>query len=411
MSPRRFLILRDRLHSNRRGGFSIPGRSGGLKSPTVIYLDHNATTPVDPRVREAMDPFLGREFGNPSSLHATGRSARRALEGARAEVASLLGASEPEEIVFTSGGTESDALALFSLRGLARQGILAISAVEHPAVREPARQLGLEGWEVAELPVLPTGGIAREGAEAIIGRGPAMVSVMAANNEYGAIFPVTELAVAARAAGALFHCDAVSALGKIPLDVKAMEVDFLSISAHKIYGPKGIGALYIRRGVDLPPLFPGGGQERRRRGGTENVPGIVGFGVAARITREEMEDDNQRVSFLRNEFEKRLSAVLSDLQIWGRETPRLGNTSAISFRGRAGESLLIALDLAGIAVSTGSACSSGTTTPSPAILALGASALQARGTIRFSFGRDNRPEDLSPVVEAVVRAAGRAPSA
>jgi len=374
----------------------------------VIYLDHNATTPVDPRVIAAMEPFWRDRWGNASSVHAAGREARRAVESAREEVAAFLGANEPEEIVFTSGGTEADALAIFSARASGRRGI-AITAVEHPAVAEPARALAGEGFELSVLSVLPTGGLDVERAATAIDPSVGVVSVMSANNEYGGIFPIAAMAERAHAAGALFHTDAVAAAGKV--DVSARQgADMISISAHKIGGPKGVGALFARRGVDLRPLFPGGGQERRRRGGTENVAGIVGFGEAARLARNESPAERPRITALRDAFEDAAARACGAIQVWGRSAPRIGNTSAIAFPGASGEAIAIALDLAGIAVSVGSACSSGSVSPSPSILALGASRAEAKATVRFSFGAGNSPDDVDAVVGALSRIVRKGPS-
>jgi len=365
----------------------------------MIYLDHNATTPLDPRVRAAMEPLLSDVWGNPSSVHAAGRRARRAVEEAREQVALLLGAREPEEIVFTSGGTEADALALFSARASARRAI-AVSAVEHPAVAEPARVLEGEGFARRVLPVLPSGEIDREAALREIDETVAVVSVMAANNEYGGIFPIDLLSARARERGAIFHTDAVAAAGKIDVGA-ASGADMISISAHKIGGPKGAGALWVRKGVDLRPLFPGGGQERRRRGGTENTAGIVGFGEAARLCRRESPAVRESVARLRDDFESSLAREWAGVRIWGAAAPRIGNTTAAAFPGRSGEALAIALDLEGIAVSVGSACSSGTVAPSPAILALGASPEEAKSTVRFSFGAGNDAADARAAVAAL----------
>ncbi|HET7452237.1 MAG TPA: aminotransferase class V-fold PLP-dependent enzyme, partial [Thermoanaerobaculia bacterium] len=281
----------------------------------MIYLDHNATTPLEPRVREAMQPFLGEAFGNPSSVHRAGRRARRAVEEAREQVAALLGAGEPEEVVFTSGGTEADALALFSARGSRRRAV-AVSAAEHPAVAEPARVLEAEGFERRVLPVLPSGELDLETALARIDAGLALVSVMAANNEYGAVFPIARLAERARERGVRMHTDAVAATGKI--DVGAgWGADMISISAHKIGGPKGVGALWVRRGADVAALFPGGGQERRRRGGTENVPGIAGFGAAAHAAAEGLADYGA-LAVLRDMLEQRVLEICPAARAFGR---------------------------------------------------------------------------------------------
>jgi cysteine desulfurase len=371
----------------------------------VIYLDHNATTPVDPRVIEAMEPFWREHWGNASSVHAAGRKARRAVERAREHVAALIGAGDPEEIVFTSGGTEADALALGAVRAMSEK-TLAVSSVEHPAVAEVARRLEAEGISRQVLPVLPTGELDREMALPRIGPSVGLVSVMWANNEYGGLFPIPEIAERAHAVGALLHSDAVAALGKADVSARS-GADMISLSAHKIGGPKGTGALYLRRGVDAPSLFPGGGQERRRRGGTENVAGIVGFGEAARLCRLESEGTRATAGALRDAFEESVLRECRSARIWGRSGLRVGNTSAIAFPGGSGEAIAIALDLEGIAVSVGAACSSGSVAPSPAILALGASRADAKATVRFSFGAENRSDEIDAVVRSLARIAGK----
>ena len=373
----------------------------------MIYLDHNATTPLDPRVAAAMEPYLTGLWGNPSSVHSAGREARKAVEQAREEVAALMGARDSNEIVFTSGGTESDALALFQLRSRGPSARLTTSNVEHPAVAECARQLSREGFCHSVASVGVGGGLDPEAVREVAPPGTALVSVMAANNEYGGVFPISEISAVAHASGAIMHSDGVSALGKMPMDVARLGVDLLSISAHKIYGPKGSGALYVRKGLDLAPLFPGGGQERRRRGGTENVAGIVGFGEAARLIRSELTASAPAIRAIRDRFEREVTSFWEGARVWGAGTERLPNTSSMYLPGAAGESLLIALDLAGIAVSVGSACSSGTTNPSPAILALGATASEARSTLRFSFGNGNREEELPAVLAALADARRR----
>lgn len=371
----------------------------------MIYLDHNATTPVDPRVIEAMEPYWQERWGNASSVHAAGRAARQAVERAREHVAALIDAGEPEEIVFTSGGTEADALALGVARGMPGRA-LAASSVEHPAVAEVARQLEGEGISREILPVLPSGELDRDAAFSRIGPSAGLVSVMWANNEYGGIFPIAEIAERAHAVGAILHSDAVAALGKVEVSARS-GADMISVSAHKIGGPKGTGALYVRRGIDVPSMFPGGGQERRRRGGTENVAGIVGFGEAARLCRLESAAARARVERLRDAFEESVLRECPSARIWGRSGPRVGNTSAIAFPGASGEAMAIALDLEGIAVSVGSACSSGSVAPSPAILALGASRAEAKSTVRFSFGAGNTSGEIETAVRALARIAGR----
>jgi cysteine desulfurase len=320
-------------------------------------------------------------------------------------VAALIDAGEPEEIVFTSGGTEADALALGVARGMPGRA-LAASSVEHPAVAEVARQLEGEGISREILPVLPSGELDRDAAFSRIGPSAGLVSVMWANNEYGGIFPIAEIAERAHAVGAILHSDAVAALGKVEVSARS-GADMISVSAHKIGGPKGTGALYVRRGIDVPSMFPGGGQERRRRGGTENVAGIVGFGEAARLCRLESAAARARVERLRDAFEESVLREYPSARIWGRSGPRVGNTSAIAFPGASGEAMAIALDLEGIAVSVGSACSSGSVAPSPAILALGASRAEAKSTVRFSFGAGNTSGEIETAVRALARIAGR----
>jgi cysteine desulfurase len=268
-------------------------------------------------------------------------------------------------------------------------------------VAEYARLLSREGFSHFPASVDRRGGLDVDAVREALAPDTALVSVMAANNEYGGVFPITQISAIARNAGAVMHSDAVSALGRVPIDVGTLSVDLLSISAHKIYGPKGVGALYVRKGVDLEALFPGGGQERGRRGGTENVAGIAGFGEAARLLRDEDSGSRERIEGIRDRFEAEVLALWEGSRVWGAKSSRLPNTSAIMLPGISGESLLIALDLAGIEVSVGSACSSGTTNPSPSILALGATAEEARSTLRFSFGNGNREQEIPRVIEVL----------
>jgi cysteine desulfurase len=374
----------------------------------TIYLDNNATTRVAPEVLDAMLAYLGEGFGNASSVHAAGRQSRRAVEEARERVAGLLGAAEPEQIVFTSGGTESDVTALLGAAALRRRGRILLSAAEHPAVARTAEALAGRGFAVESLPVARSGELDLASLEASRGSDVAFVSVMAANNEYGGLFPVERIGALCRERGILFHTDAVQAVGKVPFDVGRIGADLVSVSAHKIHGPKGAGALYVRKGVDLPPLLPGGGQERGRRAGTENVPAIVGFGVAAQLARERRDREAPGIAARRDRLEERIQREIPGAVIWGEEVARLPNTSAVSFPGASGESILIRLDLEGIAVSVGSACSSGTLAPSPAILALGASREEAFGTVRFSLSRqttDAEIDRVAAILPGVVRVA------
>jgi len=363
----------------------------------MIYLDNNASTILDPEVRAAVEEAAGI-FGNPSSVHAEGRRARRAIEEARDEVARLLGA-RPDEIFFTSGGTESNAMAIFgAVRG--RRGRIVRSGTEHPSVREPVDGLGrVEGLEAVAVNPDPSGALDAERVAAAIVPGTILVSVMAANNEYGGLYPVEEIAREARARGALFHTDAVQAAGRIPMDVSEWGIDLLSLSAHKLHGPKGAGALYVRKGTALPPHTPGGGQEKRLRAGTENTPGHVGFGAAARLARARRERDSAAVASLRDRLEGSILARVPGARAVGAGAPRLPNTAAIGFAGVSGEALLIRLDLEGVAVSVGSACSSGTLAPSPALLALGLSRAEARSVVRFSLSRWTTREEVDAVTE------------
>lgn len=360
----------------------------------MIYLDNNASTPLDPDVRAAITAALDL-YGNPSSVHSDGRRARRAIEGAREEVARLVGA-RPEEIFFTSGGTEANALAIFG--GSRATGRIVTSAVEHPSVREPvARLAGEPGGDSVAIDPDPSGTLDPDRILDAAPPGTRLVSVMAANNEFGAIFPMSDVARTLRARNVPVHSDAVQAAGRIPVDAPGSEVDLLSISAHKLHGPKGVGALYVRRGFPLRAHTPGGGQEKKIRGGTENTAGIVGFGVAARLARERLPEAS-RIAGLRDRLESGILATIPETRVAGKAAPRLPNTTAILFGGLSGEALLIRLDLDGVAVSVGSACSSGTLAPSPAILALGYSREEARGTVRFSLSRWNTSDEIERVL-------------
>lgn len=371
------------------------------ESEAMIYLDNNASTALAPEAWRAMEEASGL-YGNPSSVHAMGQSARRRLEEAREEVAALVGA-RPEEIVWTSGGTEANALALFgALGGIGRSGRIVISAAEHPSVRECAARLGAGGsFEVVEVPPGRGGALDPERVLDAVTPGTVLVSVMAANNEYGGVFPIAPIAHEARrrASGCLVHTDAVQAAGRLPVDVDAWGVDLLSLSAHKLHGPKGAGALYVRRGVPLAPHTPGGGQEKRRRAGTENTLAAVGFGAAAGLAARRRETDADAMRILRDRFERGVLAAVPGTRIVGAESPRLPNTSAVLFEDAPGETLLMRLDLEGVAVSVGSACSSGTLAPSPALLALGLPPREARCVVRFSLSRATTGEEIARVLE------------
>ncbi len=377
---------------------------------SLLYADHHATTPVTPEVVEAMAPWQAFS-GNPSSAHVAGRLARRAVEEARAEVARAIG-GRPEEIVFTSGGTEADNLAV---RGAAlaareadpRRSAVLVTAAEHPAVREAARALALEGFEAVELPVDADGLPVPEALEARLDGRAALLSAILAGNETGVVNPgIPQLAARARASGVLAHTDAVQAVGKIPVDVAALGVDLLSLTAHKFGGPKGAGALWVRSGCRMAPLAAGGGQERGRRSGTENVAAIVGLGMAIRLAVARRESEAARLTLLRDRLESGLRATIPGLRLNGTALPgtvRLPTATSAVFPGVPGEVLVAALDLEGIAVSAGSACASGTTKPSAVLLATGLAPEEARRTLRFSFGFTTRSEEIDRLLAVVPR--------
>lgn len=362
-----------------------------------IYFDHSATTPVDPRVLEAMGPFLGGTFGNPSSLHYEGRLARAAVDHARAQVAELIGAN-PEEIIFTASGTEADNLALIgAVRASGKPGHVVTSAIEHAAILETCKFLASGGTKVTHLPVDADGLVRTEGLLRALQKNVTLVSIMAANNVVGTLQPVEELAHLTKLHGVLFHTDAVQAGGKIPLDVKRLNVDLLSLSAHKLHGPKGIGALYVRKGVKLSPIVFGGAQESGLRSATENVAGIVGFGAAAEIASKELAEEASRLAGLREHIVGELERLFRDIYFFGHATRRLPGHLSFGLRGheREGGKLLASLDEAGVAVSAGSACSANHSgEPSTVLLAMGYDAESARGLIRVSLGRFNTQEEV-----------------
>jgi cysteine desulfurase len=368
-----------------------------VKDVAVIYLDHNATTRPDPAVRAAMEAVLDGEFGNPSSLHAAGRRARDLVERARAEVAAFIGAGK-DEIVFCSGGTEGDNLAIrgaaHAMRARGRDRVIS-SPLEHPAVAASLGQLAAEGFRVEQIPVDGEGAIDPRDLEKMLGPDLALVTLATANHEIGNLFAVGELAELAHRAGALFHTDAVQAAGRVPFDVAELGVDLATISSHKLHGPKGAGAIFSRRGLDLPPLVVGGHQERERRPGTENVPGIVGFGVACRLARAASPSVSAEIARLRDRLERAAMAIDGARRFGG--GARVPGTLNVGFHGVEGELLMESLDLAGIAVSTGAACSSGSLEPSPVILALGVAREVARSATRFSLGRDNTEAEIDRV--------------
>ncbi len=364
---------------------------------TRYYFDHNATTPVSPEVFQAMAPLMTTVFGNASSIHQFGQEARGELDRARRSVAAMLGA-KAEEIVFTGGGTEADNMAIFGARGH-----VVTTTVEHPAVLEAASHLPSATF----VPVDSRGLVDPQAVRSAIRPDTKLISVMHVNNELGVIQPVRDIAAIAREAGVLFHSDGVQAMGKIPVNVGELGVDLYSISAHKIYGPKGMGALYIRKGTELRPLLYGGPHERKMRAGTENVPGAVGFGRAAQWVIEESGAETARQSVLRDRLEQGILARVAGAHVNGAGAPRVGNTSNIRFDGIDSEPLLIALDLKGFAVSSGSACSSGATEPSHVLAAIGLTREQARSSVRFSLGRSNTEEQIDALIDAVSQVVSR----
>jgi cysteine desulfurase len=371
-----------------------------------VYLDHNATTPLDPRVLDAMLPFLRDDYGNPSSLHWLGQRARGAVEEARARVAQLV-AAEPAEIVFTSGGSESDNAALRGVAARARppRAGIACTSIEHHAVLNTAKALGSEGRTVAIVRVGEGGAVDLEDLGASVGETTALLSVMLANNETGVLQPVAEATRLAHGRGALVHCDAVQAAGKVVVDVRALDVDLLTLSAHKIYGPKGVGCLYVRRGTPLAALVRGGGQERNRRAGTENVAGIVGFGTAAVLAGESLRSDAVRVAALRDQLEARLLAIPGAER--NGDGPRAPNTTNVSFGGLDAETLLIALDLEGVAVSTGAACAAGGIEPSHVLRAMGLPPERVQSSLRFSLGRTTTQSDVAYAADVIAAVVAR----
>jgi cysteine desulfurase len=373
------------------------------------YFDHNATTPPDPEVIEAVARALGDDFGNASSVHHFGQRAKALLDEARTSIGQLIGA-EPAEIVFTSGGTEYDNLAL---RGAAEalentgKRHLITSSIEHEAVLNTVKALVKRGWTSTLLPVDATGIVAPASLAAVITRDTAIVSVMHANNEIGTIQPIADLAAIAHEHGALVHTDAVQSVAKIPVDVRALGIDLLSLSAHKFNGPKGAGALWIRRGTRLVATMTGGKHERNRRGGTENVPGIAGMGVAARLAKAKLDVNGGRIGALRDRLEAGILAAVQGTIVNGARAPRVPNTTNISFDGVEAESLLIALDLEGFAVSTGSACSSGTLEPSHVLRAMNLPSHRTQNSIRFSLGAGNTEEQVDALIAKLPTVVGK----
>jgi len=367
-----------------------------------IYLDHNASTPVLPEVVESMLPYLREQFGNPSSSHPYGRAALEGIQNAREQVAGLLGC-EADEVIFTSGGTESNNLAIRGVAaGRGDRRHIVTTVIEHPATANPCRQLEREGWRVTWLAVDGTGRARVDEALRAVGGDTALVTVMHANNEVGTIQPVEEIARAARARGALVHTDAAQSAGKVPTEVEQLGVDLLSVAGHKLYAPKGVGALYVRRGTPLQPLLRGAGHERGYRPGTENVASIVGLGRACEIARRDMEAEASRVRALRDLLHERLRAEIAGIELNGHPTERLPNTLNVRFPGVRGSAVLAGA--AEVAAATGSACHEGGEAPSAVLTAMGLDAEPALGAVRLSLGRSTTAGQVSRAAEALIRA-------
>lgn len=365
-------------------------------------MDHNATTPLNHEIFKAMQPYFEEKFGNASSIHAFGREAKEAMEKAREQVAKLLGA-DPSEIVFTSGGTESNN---FALKGLSWANEdwgkrIITSQIEHHAVLNPCEFLEKQGFEVVRLKVDKEGRVDLDQLQEAINEETLLISIMHANNEVGTIQDIKTIGKIAKEKDVYFHTDAVQTVGKIPIDVKQCHIDLLSLSAHKIYGPKGVGALYIRKGTKMWPLQHGGHHERNRRAGTENVPGIVGLGKACEISLHTMKGEADYLQDLRDRLQHGIEELIDDVYLNGHATFRLPGTLSMCFQYVEGESIVLNLDLNGVAASSGSACTSGSLEPSHVLMAMGVPPDLAQGSVRFSLGRDNTKEDVERVLEVL----------
>lgn len=368
-----------------------------------LYFDYNATTPVLEEVRQAMEPFWSEVFANPSSLHSAGKEAAKALKLARRQTAAFFQAAYEQEIIFTSGGTESNNQAIRAALRLSGKKKIVTSAVEHSSIRKFVYQLRDEGYQVEEVPVDAEGRLDFEVLRDALTEDTAVVSIMMANNETGVLFPVEEIARIVKTCGIFFHVDAVQAAGKFPIALKNSQIDFLSVSAHKIYGPKGVGVLYVRKDSPVYPLIMGGGQERGRRAGTENLPGAVGMAEACRIVGADLQSEMMRLVSLRDSFEKLAAKEIPGIEISGLGSPRIPNTSHLRFAGLDAETLLMALDQRGICASSGSACLSGASDPSHVLKAMGCSDEDAKSGLRFSFGRPTRIEEINELVKILAR--------
>ncbi|HVI51299.1 MAG TPA: cysteine desulfurase NifS [Candidatus Sulfotelmatobacter sp.] len=377
--------------------------AASLSSSRAVYFDNNATTPCDPQVVAEMLPFFTEQFGNPSSIHSIGAGVGPSIQKARAQVQALLGAAHDTEIVFTSGGTESDTTAIYSaIRALPDRKEIITSAVEHHAVLTVCEHLEKhEGYKVHVIGVDGQGRLDMEAYENALSEKVALATFMWANNETGTIFPIETLAQMAKPFGILFHTDGVQAVGKVPMRLSNSAVDMLSLSGHKLHGPKGVGALYLKRGIKFRPLLRGGHQERGRRAGTENTPGIVGLGKAAELALAAMADENTRVRALRDRLEREISARIPNSIVTGDVGQRLPNTTTIAFEYVEGEAILLLLSRAGIAASSGSACTSGSLEPSHVMRAMGIPFTAAHGATRFSLSRDSTEADVDRVIEVM----------
>ncbi len=371
----------------------------------MIYMDHSATSPVDIEVFNAMKPYFVESYGNASTLYSLGREARRAMESSREKVASIIGANT-DEIIFTSGGTESDNIAIkgIAYRFRRRGNHIITSNIEHPAVDETCKYLEKNGFEVTYLPVGKDGIVNSSDLEDAITDKTILITVMHANNEIGTIQPISEIGEIARTNKIYFHTDAVQSVGKIPVNVEELNVDMLSLSAHKLFGPKGVGALYIKKGVRVEPIIHGGGHEKGIRPGTENVAGIVGLGKACEIAENNLEKEAQYLTSMRDELIKRVLSEIDESYLNGHPTKRLPNNINFRFTGIEGESLVLHLDSKNIASSTGSACSSKKLEASHVLMALGLKEVQAHGSLRLTLGKENKVEDIDYVVESIKNA-------
>jgi len=366
-----------------------------------IYLDHAATTPVHAEVAKAMVPHLSKDFGNPSTLYSYGREAKGALEEARARVARLIGAKHPEEIVFTSGGTEADNFALCGIAwaNLGKGNHIITTSIEHHAVINVCKFLEKRGFEVTYLPVDEYGLVNPLEVKKAITDGTILVSVMHANNEIGTVEPVEEIAEIVKKKGVYFHTDAVQTVGHLPIDVERMKVDLLAMSAHKLYGPKGVGALYIRKGTKIVPFLYGGEQENRRRASTENVAGIVGFGEACLLAQKDMANEEKRLTYLRDKLIEGILKRIKNCRLNGHPEKRLPGNVNVSVEGVEGESMLLNLDLSGVCASSGSACTSSILEPSHVLTAIGLSPEVAHSSLRFTLGMENNEQDINYVLK------------